>query len=137
MNKISVTIFLVLCLAISVFTQSSSISKDSIVVPKFTFQWSDLDKSWRGFLKLQLKIEQNSSGNLTINGNENWRAIPLFPAYEGNGTGLADTLYRSEYPVSSIVAYKVSKIDRKKELTEVNLAKLIERKSLQKLIYQN
>ena len=129
MNKISVTIFLILCFSISVFTQSASISKDSTVVPKFAFKWSDLNKSWRGFLSLQLKIEQNSSGNITINGNENWRAVPIFPAYEGTGGDGFDeeSNYRSAYLNPSIVAYKVSKIDRKKELTEVNLSKLNDR----------
>ncbi len=38
MNKICVTIALVLCFAISVFAQTPSISKGSIVVPKFTFR---------------------------------------------------------------------------------------------------
>ena len=127
MNKISLTIVLVLCFATSVFAQSSSISKDSTVVPKFAFKWSDLNKSWRNFLSLQLKIEQNSSGNITINGNENWRAVPIFPAYEGSGDSLADSIYRDAYLNPSIVAYKVSKIDRKKEFTEVNLSKLNDR----------
>lgn len=127
MNKISLTIVLVLCFALSVFTQTQDISKNSVVVPKFAFKWSDLNKSWRGFLSLQLKIEQNGSGNLTINGNENWRAIPIFPAYEGSGNGLEESLYRSTYLNPSIVAYKISKIDRKKEFTEVNLSKLNDR----------
>ncbi len=127
MNKISFTILLVLCFAISAFTQSPIITKGSTVVPKFTFKWSDFDSSWGGFLKLYLKIEQNSSGNLTINGNENWKAIPIFPAYDGSSEGLKDNLYRTEYPTSSIVAYKVSKIERKKEFTEVNLSKLNDR----------
>jgi hypothetical protein len=127
MKKISVVIVLVLCFAISVFTQTQSISKGSTVVPKFTFKWSDLDASWRGFLKLQLKIEQTSTGNLTVNGNENWKGIPLFPAYDGSEKGLSDSLYRSEYPTSSIVAYKIDKIDRKKEFTEISLSKLNDR----------
>lgn len=125
MNKISVAIFLVLYFAISVFTQSPTISKDSTVVPKFSFQWSDLDKSLRG-LKLRLKIEQNSSGNLTINGNEGWEAMPVFPAYnEGESVMWKD--YRRVYPTSSIVAYKVSNIERSKEFTEVNLSKINDR----------
>lgn len=128
MNKISFTILLVLCSAISAFTQSPSITKGSTVVPKFAFRWSDLDKSLRGFIKLRLKIEQNSSGNLTINGNENWRAIPLFPAYdEGLNAMGTDTFYRKIYTTSSIVAYKVSEIERKKEFTEVNLSKINDR----------
>jgi hypothetical protein len=126
-NKILMTILLTLYFSISALAQTQSISKDSIVVPKFAFKWSDLNKSWRGFLSLQLKIEQNNSGNLTINGNENWRAVPIFPAYEGNADGLEESVYRSAYLNPSIVAYKVSKIDRKKELTEVNLSKLNDR----------
>ncbi len=125
MNKISVAIFLVLCFATSIFTQSPTISKGSTVVPKFSFQWSDLDKSLRG-LKLRLKIEQNSSGNLTINGNEDWEAMPVFPAYnEGESIMWKD--YRRVYPTSSIVAYKVSNIERNKEFTEVNLSKINDR----------
>lgn len=96
-------------------------------MPKFAFKWSDLNKSWRGFLSLQLKIEQNSSGNLTIDGNENWRAVPIFPAYEGSSSDYQESVYRNTYLNPSIVAYKVSKIDRKKELTEVNLSKLNDR----------
>ncbi len=126
MNKISLTIFLVLCFATSAFTQSPSISKGSTVVPKFTFKWSDFDSSWRLPLKLSLKIEQNSSGNLSLNGNENWKVSPLFPAYDGSSKGW-DNVYRDEYPTPSISAYTVSKIERKKDLTEINLSKLNDR----------
>ncbi len=125
MNKISVTIVLVLCFAISAFTQSPSITKGSTVVPKFAFRWSDLDKSLRG-LKLHLKIEQNSSGNLIINGNEDWRAIPVFPAYD-EGESIIWKDYRRIYTTSSIVAYKVSAIERRKEFTEVNLSRINDR----------
>ncbi|MDQ3062917.1 MAG: hypothetical protein M3R14_08670 [Acidobacteriota bacterium] len=125
MNKTIATILLVLCFAMSVFTQSLSITKGSTVVPKFVFRWSDLDKSLTG-LKLRLKIEQNSSGNLTINGNEDWRAIPLFPAYD-EGESIMWKDYRRVYTTSSIVAYKVSGIERKKEFTEVNLSKINDR----------
>lgn len=127
MKKTTVTIVLVLCFTISAFTQTQGIAKGVSVVPKFTFKWSDFDSSWGGFLKLHLKIEQNSSGNLTINGNEDWKAIPIFPAYDGSSEGLKDNLYRTEYPTSSIVAYKISKIERKKEYTEINLSKLNDR----------
>jgi hypothetical protein len=127
MKKTTITIILVLCFTISAFTQTQSISKDVTVVPKFTFKWSDFDSSWGGFLKLNVKIEQNSSGNLTLNGNENWKAIPVFPAYDGSSGGLKDNLYRTQYSTSSIVAYKISKIERKKELTEVNLSRLNDR----------
>jgi hypothetical protein len=128
MTKISFTILLVLCSAISAFTQSTSISKGSTVVPKFAFRWSDLDKSLRGFIKLRLKIEQNSSGNLTINGSENWEAMPVFPAYdEGLNAMGTDTFYRKIYTTSSIVAYRISAIERKKEFTEVNLSKINDR----------
>jgi len=125
MNKISATILLVLCFAISAFTQSPSIAKGSTVVPKFAFRWSDLDKSLSG-LRLRLKIEQNSSGNLTINGNEDWRTIPVFPAYD-EGESLMWKEYRRIYTMSSIVAYKVTNIERKKEFTEVNLSKINDR----------
>lgn len=125
MKKITVTIVLVLCFAISTFTQTPSITKGSTVVPKFTFRWSDLDKSLRG-LKLHLKIEQNSSGNLTINENEDWRAIPVFPAYD-EGESLMWKEYRRIYATSSIVAYKVTNIERKKEFIEVNLSKINDR----------
>lgn len=137
MNKISLTIVVVLCFAISAFTQTSSISKGSIVIPKFTFKWSDFDSSWGGFLKLNLKIEQDISGNLTLNGNENWKAIPLFPAYDGSSTGLKDNLYRTEYSTSSIITYKVSKIERKKGFAEVNLSKLNDRVVDVKLLFGN
>jgi hypothetical protein len=118
MKKIHTTLILVLCFAVSAFTQSPSITKGSTVVPKFAFRWSDLDKSLRG-LKLRLKIEQNSSGNLTINGNEDWRAIPVFPAYD-EGESLEWKEYRRIYTTSSIVAYKVSGIKREKDFTEIN-----------------
>jgi hypothetical protein len=111
MNKINATTLLILCFAISAFTQTQTISKDSIVVPKFAFKWSDLNKSWRGFLSLELKIEQNNSGKLIINGNENWRAIPIFPAYEGSSSDYQESVYRSSYLNPAIVAYKVSKVD--------------------------
>ncbi len=128
MNKISFTILLVLCFAIAAFAQSPSITKGSTVVPKFAFRWSDLDKSLRGFIKLRLKIEQNSSGNLTINGNEDWRAIPIFPAFdEGLNAMGTDNFYRKIYTTSSIVAYRVSAIERKQEYTEVNLSKINDR----------
>lgn len=125
MNKIIAIIVLVLCSATFAFTQTPSITKDSIVVPKFTFRWYDLDKSLRG-LKLRLKIEQNSSGSITINGNEDWRAIPVFPAYD-EGESLIWKEYRRIYSTSSIVAYKVTYIERKKEYTEVNLSKINDR----------
>lgn len=127
MNKISVTIVLVLCFAVSAFTQSPSIIKGSTVVPKFAFGWSDLDKSWRGFLKLKLRIEQNSSGNLTINGNENWRGIPFFPAYDGSVEGYLGSFYQDQYPTPSVVAYKIDKIEKNKNFTEVSLSKLSDR----------
>lgn len=94
-------------------------------MPKFAFRWSDLDKSLRG-LKLHLKIEQDSSGNLTINGNEDWRAIPIFPAFD-EGESLMWKEYRRIYSTSSIVAYKVTNIERKKEFTEINLSKINDR----------
>jgi hypothetical protein len=127
MKKISVVIVLVLSFAISAFTQTSSVSKGSIVVPQFTFKWSDLDASWRGFLKLQFLVEENNSGILTINGKENWKAVAVFPAYDGSNTGWGDSLYQSEYQTPKIVAYKVDKIDRKKDFTEVSLSKLNDR----------
>jgi len=128
MKKTIVTIVLCLYLSISAFTQSPSITKGSTVVPKFAFRWSDLDKSLRGFIKLRLKIEQNSSGNLTINGNEDWRAIPIFPAFdEGLNAMGTDNFYRKIYTTSSIVAYRVSAIERKQEYTEVNLSKINDR----------
>ncbi len=128
MNKIIVTVLLVLCFAISAFTQTQSISKGATVVPKFAFRWSDLDKSLRGFVKLRVKIEQNSSGKLTINGNEDWEAMPVFPAYdEGLNAMGTDTFYRKIYTTSSIVTYRVSNIEHKKEFTEVNLSKINDR----------
>lgn len=119
-------ILLMICLGLSVFAQTPIISKDSMVVPKFTFKWSDFDSSWRLPLKLNLKIEQNSLGNLSLNGNENWKVFPLFPAYDGSSKDW-DSVYRDEYPTPSISAYKVSKIERKKDLTEINLSKLNDR----------
>lgn len=65
---------------------------------------------------------------LTINGNEDWRAIPIFPAYdEGLNAMGTDAFYRKIYTTSSIVAYKVSAVERKKEFTEVNLSKINDR----------
>lgn len=136
MNKVIVVMLFVVCFGVSVFAQTPAISKDSTVVPKFTFKWSDFESSWRLPLKLNLKIEQNSSGNLSINGNENWKVFPLFPAYDGSSKDW-DTTYRDEYPTPSIVAYKVSKIEKKKDLTEVNLSKLNDRIVDLKLIVGN
>jgi hypothetical protein len=127
MNKFTQTFLLIICCAISTVAQSFEIKKDSIIVPMFTFKWSDLDASWRGFLKLRLDIEQNDSGKLIINSKENWKGISIFPAYDGSNKGLSDDLYGSYYSTPQIVAYKVDKIDRKKEFTEVSLSKLNDR----------
>lgn len=123
MNKITVIVGLVLCLSFSALAQQ----KGATLVPKFALKWTDLDSSWRGFLKGELKIEQNGSGNLSINGAEDWKTIPFFPAFTGSGEGLKSTLYRSEYSRPSIVAYKIDNIERKKEFTEVKLSKLNDR----------
>lgn len=127
MNKFRLTILLVLCVAATVSAQTPSISKGAIVVPKFAFSWNDLNQSWRGFLKLNLKIEQDDSSNLTVNGSKDWKAVPLFPAYEGNSESLEGALYSSQYSSSSIAAYKIDKIERKKEFAEVGLSKLNDR----------
>jgi hypothetical protein len=77
-------------------------------------------------LKLYVKIEKNSEGNITINGKEDWRAISIFPAFDGGSqTAMGnENFYRKIYTTPSIVAYKVDSIDRNKDFTEVNLSKL-------------
>jgi hypothetical protein len=120
-----------LLFSFNAYTQSPSgtvsISKGMAVVPKFTLKWADFDSSWSGFLKTQLIVEQNASGKITINNDENWEGIPYFPAFDRTKDGLKTLTYKMEYSRPSIVSYKIDSIDKKKEFTEVKLSKLNDR----------
>jgi hypothetical protein len=123
MKKINVVIVLVLCFAISAFTQTPSVSKGITVVPKFAMKWSDF-KTKLGVRKVEILVGKNSDGKTLVNGDVDWEVFPLFPSFDGTSDGLYTNVRKRDYSRPSVVSYKIDGIEQKKDITEVKLSKL-------------
>jgi hypothetical protein len=136
MNKISMTIVLFLCFAVSAFTQTPIISKGTTVVPKFALKWSDF-KTKFGVLKGEIPVDKKGDGKLEVNNDVNWEAFPLFPGFDGNPDGLYSRVQKRDYSRPSVVSYKIDGIERKKDITEIKLSKSNDRIVDLKIIFSS